>query len=621
MKCFFYTFKTLCITAVLLCFCVLSQAQPQYFLTGGTSSNSFPFNSTTSNKVQWIYVAGSFAGSPTGVITKVYFRAGTTGVGANKTFTNITIKMGYTTQTNTTTTFIPGLTTVFFAPSHFIPTVANGQWLEFTLTNPFFYDNTQNLVVEASQTGYTPTGFSVLQNNAGGNKRTWGGVTAVTGSAGSGLADFGYQLLAYQNNASISAIPEPVSNICLGTYAVKTQVKNMGSNTINNVQINWSVNGAIQPPVMYTSPIPITTTSAPITLGNVSLMNPVMNNTILVWTSLPNGIVDPMPLDDSMSIVRKPLDLPNAVIYYPTTRLCPGDSVLLQAGTGAGYSYQWQFNADPAGPITGQSAIYAKEDGYYSVKVYNPGCSLQAAPVKITVKPLQIDLGPDLITCEKQPVIALDAGEPGSRYKWSTGDTTQVIYTKEGNNKYWVEATLGQLCKASDTVNLTIDPLPRVNGISFVNKGAATYTFSPAGTMYVDNYLWDFGDGSTDTAQIATHTYSIAPPYNVTLKVFNSCGVIESKLPVATGIGELDGAYGLLLYPNPSQNSLTVSTDGSALLKDVRVYNTLGALVISKSYDGDKNAVLDVAHLPNGVYSIRITTSAGISAKQFHVNR
>lgn len=620
MKYFFYTLKTLCVTTtLLLCLSLLSHAQPQYFLTGGTTANSFPFNSTTSNKVQWIYVAGSFAGSPTGVITKVYFRSGTTG--SNKTFTNLTIKMGYTTQINTTTTFIPGLTTVFFAPSLVIPTVTSGQWVEFTLTTPFFYNNTQNLVVEASQTAFTPSGFTVLQNSAGGNKRTWGGVTAATGSAGTGLADFGYQLLAYQNNASISAIPEPVSNICLGAYPVKTQVKNMGSNTINNVQINWSVNGAIQPPVVYTTPIPITATSAPITLGNVSLMNPVLNNTIQVWTSQPNGVTDPMPTDDSMAIVRKPLDLPNAVIYYPTTRICPGDSVLLQAGTGTDYSYQWQFNADPTGPITNQSTLYAKQDGYYSVKVYNPGCSLQAAPVKIIVKPLQVDLGPDLITCEKQPAIALDAGEPGSRYKWNTGDTTQVIYTKEGNNKYWVEATLGQLCKASDTVMLTIDPLPRVNGISFVNKGASTYTFSPAGTMHVDNYLWDFGDGSTDTAQIATHTYSVAPPYNVTLKVYNSCGVIESKLPVATAIGELNNSEGLTLYPNPAQNNLTIASNGSALIKDIRVYNTLGALVISRSYEAEKNTVLNVEHLPNGIYNIRITTSAGMTARQFHVNR
>ncbi|MCD6063032.1 MAG: gliding motility-associated C-terminal protein [Flavipsychrobacter sp.] len=475
------------LTILLLCLSGLLHAQtPQYFLMGGTSANSFPFNSTTSNKVQWIYTAGSFTSAPSGVITKLYFRPGTTAT--NKTFTNLTIKMGYTTQANTTTTFITGLTTVFFASPHFVPSVVNGTWLEFTLTTPFFYDNTQNLVVEASQTAYTPSGFTVLQNNSGGNKRTWGLVTSAIGSAGTGLADFGFQLLAYQNNASVSTIPEPTTDLCIGNYPVKAQVKNMGSNTINNVRINWSINGVVQPFVTYTTPIPITATSAPIILGNIPMFNPVANNTIQVWTSLPNGVADPMPTDDSLAIVRKPLDMPNAVIYYPTTRLCPGDSVLLQAGTGTNYSYQWQFNADPSGPITSQSAIYAKQDGYYSVKVFNPGCSLQAAPVKVTVKPLTVDLGPDLITCEKQPAIVLDAGEPGARYKWSTGDTTQVIYTSEGVNTYWVEAKLGQFCQASDTVKMTIDPLPQVNGISYVNNGS-TYTFSPAGTMHVESYL------------------------------------------------------------------------------------------------------------------------------------
>lgn len=55
------------------------------------------------------------------------------------------------------------------------------------------------------------------------------------------------------------------------------------------------------------------------------------------------------------------------------------------------------------------------------------------------VEPPVVDLGPDVEICEGE-VLILDAGNPGSTYMWSTGETTQTInVTVEG--LYWVEVT------------------------------------------------------------------------------------------------------------------------------------------------------------------------------------
>ncbi|MCD6063030.1 MAG: hypothetical protein K0R82_941 [Flavipsychrobacter sp.] len=257
------------------------------------------------------------------------------------------------------------------------------------------------------------------------------------------------------NNTGVSAIIEPTAAICVGTHTAKVQVKNYGGNAINNVVINWSVNGMIQNPVTYSTTIPVGGTSGTITLGNILFPSSYANMHIQAWTSSPNGNTDPEPGNDSATISRKALDPPGAIVYYTTSRVCPGDSVELTAPTGTDFTYQWELDAD-AIPGATNSSFYAKVDGFYSVTVKNPGCKTQSVFHKITVKPLHVDLGPDLVTCATIPPIELDAGEPGSRYLWNTGDTTQTVPVADGFNKYWVEVKLGSVCVASDTVEAAI---------------------------------------------------------------------------------------------------------------------------------------------------------------------
>ena len=170
---------------------------PQYFITGGTSNNNFPLNSTTSNKVQWIYHPSNFPGAPMGNITHIYLNVGTAPAGGSSTFTNFTVKMGYTAASTTVTgPFTTGLTTVKGPMTFSLTGITSGNWIQIPLTTPFFWDGSQNFIVEVSQTAYV-TGFSVKQNSstALGNRRIWGLVTSATGTAGAGLADFGFDII------------------------------------------------------------------------------------------------------------------------------------------------------------------------------------------------------------------------------------------------------------------------------------------------------------------------------------------------------------------------------------------------------------------------------------------
>lgn len=102
------------------------QAQPQFYNNNtGTSSNSFPLNSATSNRVQWIYGPGTLnsagsSGTPSyyGYITTIYFRTSTS---STITYSNFTISLGQSMGTATTfpsTAFVSGLTQSFYLSSH-----------------------------------------------------------------------------------------------------------------------------------------------------------------------------------------------------------------------------------------------------------------------------------------------------------------------------------------------------------------------------------------------------------------------------------------------------------------------------------------------------------------------
>ena len=228
------------------------------------------------------------------------------------------------------------------------------------------------------------------------------------------------------NNTSVAAIPQPNVDICIGQHSVAAQVKNEGGNIINNVRVNWSVDGIVQPFVTYSTPIPIGGTSAAIPLGNTTFPASAFTHQIKVWTSHPNGLTDPKPENDSLQVSRKAMDPPSAFMFFEKTRICPGDSLLLWAPYDPIYTYVWQYEASPI-PGATDSAIWVKNDGNYSVKVFNPACSSQSAFHKITVKPAQVELGKDSSKCETIPSQELDADEADASYIWSTGDTTKTI--------------------------------------------------------------------------------------------------------------------------------------------------------------------------------------------------
>jgi hypothetical protein len=88
---------------------------------------------------------------------------------------------------------------------------------------------------------------------------------------------------------------------------------------------------------------------------------------------------------------------------------------------------------------------------------------------------------------------------------------------------------------AFPTANFSFTPsLPEVSDIVKFN---ATNSTDPDGS--ISSYDWDFGDGTTGTGQVTTHSYAAPGTYKVTLTVTDDDGATDTELKNVTVFGRL----------------------------------------------------------------------------------
>ncbi|HBG70972.1 MAG: hypothetical protein A2W93_03280 [Bacteroidetes bacterium GWF2_43_63] len=123
---------------------------------------------------------------------------------------------------------------------------------------------------------------------------------AIRGSGGNGdmaLDDIQIYDLAPIDAAAVE-LSEPTSPASTGLQDVKVRIANMGASVLNNVTINWSIDGVTQTPLLYSIPTLSLDTSAAITLGSYDFSVGVTN--IRVFTSNPNGVADTLNGNDTL---------------------------------------------------------------------------------------------------------------------------------------------------------------------------------------------------------------------------------------------------------------------------------------------------------------------------------
>jgi len=182
------------------------------------------------------------------------------------------------------------------------------------------------------------------------------------------------------------------------------------------------------------------------------------------------------------------------------TSICPGSSVVLDAGSNPG-SILWSTGASTP-------TISVQTAGTYSVTVSNGFCSASDA-MTLTVLDSPVNTLADATSCA-DTAVELDAGNPGSSYVWSTGATTQSIAASNSGN-YSVAITLANGCSAEFAANVTLvqPPVVELGPDTVLCEGQVLQL--DAGNPG-SNYLWSSGATSrrVDVRQPGTFSVTVS---------------------------------------------------------------------------------------------------------------
>jgi formylglycine-generating enzyme required for sulfatase activity len=147
------------------------------------------------------------------------------------------------------------------------------------------YYITNGLTVQPTEVGF------VANPDPSGN-----GFVRITFISSSGECDYD------TNSVAMDAILSPGKSEALGsTVPVTVRIRNMGLNDLDSCYINWSLNGVTQlsPPYVYRNPNGLQDGFTDIVnLGSYVQSSP--SDRIVVWVSMPNGVVDLDISDDTL---------------------------------------------------------------------------------------------------------------------------------------------------------------------------------------------------------------------------------------------------------------------------------------------------------------------------------
>ena len=164
-----------------------------------------------------------------------------------------------------------------------------------------------------------------------------------------------------------------------------------------------------------------------------------------------------------------------AIVAATSTTFCTGDSVVLNANTGTGLTYQW-FKDGALIPGAAGAALSAKVNGAYKAVVANNiGCTDTSNVITVianTGPPANITAGGPVAFCQNDSV-TLDAGfVTGLTYQWTLNGTplpgaTAAVHKAKLPGNYSVKVATGANCFTFATpLAITVHPNPIAQAIT-----------------------------------------------------------------------------------------------------------------------------------------------------------
>ncbi len=163
---------------------------------------------------------------------------------------------------------------------------------------------------------------------------------------------------------------------------------------------------------------------------------------------------------------------------------------------------------------------------------------------------------------------------------------------------------------------------------NFVQANGKLYflcNYDRGGANYLDNDLWETDGTTANTKLIAYSPGKLVDVNRLTgLRGYNNALYFTDLGKKLYRIGTpntavTDAAFdnsGLILFPNPASNQLTIKTDEKLIGSNYTVLNIMGQTVRSGKINSD-NTLLEVGDLPGGSYFVRVQSKEGSKVSRF----
>ncbi len=137
-------------------------------------------------------------------------------------------------------------------------------------------------------------------------------------------------------------------------------------------------------------------------------------------------------------------------------------------------------------------------------------------------------------------------------------------------------------------------------------------------------YTWDFGDGSAiNTTVSPSFVYTEPGVYNVILSVEDSDGIITTSTITITvnenAEPELPETEGLLIYPNPASDEITLALPNSLEIVSISLFDIGGKYIktfIPTEADQNSGYSINIGALSIGIYGVKVLDNDGNESLQ-----
>jgi hypothetical protein len=352
----------------------------------------------------------------------------------------------------------------------------------------------------------------------------------------------------YLNDAGILAVQSPAAAFCASTKSVKALLFNNGSNDLTSVTIGWSVNRKVQTSYSWTGTIK-KDSAASVTIGSYSFPSGI--DTILVWTTKPNTVLDSLTLNDTARII-------DTVSGYPkpsaggNKSVCPGGGVSIGSTAISGHKYSWTSN--PSGFTSSSANAYVSPTvttTYYLTETNTTGgcTTVDSAVITVNTAP-KANAGGNHTICYGGSITLGTTATKNHTYTWSsvpTGYSSKVsnpTVTPTVTTTYYVTETDTLTgCFAYDNGVITVSPPAKANAGG--NRTICSGSSITLGASAVSGHTYSWKSkpvGFTSTVSNPTVNPIVATVYYLT------------DVITATGCTALDSAA-ISINPLPAPNA------------------------------------------------------------------